>query len=112
MSSEFPTFVPEEGGDTSELLTRFVVHALNSPQYLERVDAQSTGSTKQSRNRFRQELFVDFPVEIPASATALEELVGLLDNAAALRRRQHDLALAVTNLREEVSLSLPLPGSG
>lgn len=45
-SVEFPKFSVKEGFEKPDILSRYIVHCLNSPQYLEIVDAQSTGSTK------------------------------------------------------------------
>lgn len=109
VSNEFPTYEARESVDNPDLVLRYLVHCLNSPQYLARVDAQSTGSTKTSRNRFNQAMFVDFKVEIPADAESLRKVVVLLDEAATLRARQEELLALVTEMREGVSMMLPMP---
>jgi type I restriction enzyme M protein len=50
-----PTFRPKSDVMHGDLLSRYIVHCLNSPQYLAVIDAESTGSTKTSRNRFNEE---------------------------------------------------------
>lgn len=109
VSNEFPTFVAKEGIEHSGLVLVFIAHAMNTPQYLSMVDAQSTGSTKQSRNRFNQVLLKDFEIQMPTDEAGLERLVGLLTKANALRRAQEELKGLVSELHEGVSLMLPLP---
>lgn len=109
VSNEFPTFQARDDVDEPGLLIRYLVHCLNSPQYLARVDALSTGSTKQSRNRFNQALFIDFRVEVPADTDALRRIVDLLDEALALRRRQEELLMIAKEMRDGVAMMLPMP---
>jgi hypothetical protein len=109
VSNEFPTFVPCEDVDHKLLVCQYVAHTLNSPQYLDAVDAQSTGSTKESRNRWNQALFVDFEIQFPSDEDDLERLVGLLARASAMRTEQEALFERVKELRDGVSLMLPVP---
>jgi type I restriction enzyme M protein len=109
VSNEFPTFVPREGVANRLLVCQYVAHTLNSPQYLDAVDAQSTGSTKESRNRWNQALFVDFEIQFPTDQDDLERLVGLLARATAMRTEQEGLLERIKELRDGVSLMLPLP---
>lgn len=105
VSNEFPTFSLKESIPDGELVTRFVVHCLNSPQYLAVVDAESTGSTPTSRNRFNEEEFLDLAVRLPATSKLLLDAVTTLDSIADLRREQEKL-LDLTKLYREESLRL------
>ena len=58
VSNEFPTFETKEDVREPELVKKFIVHLMNSPHYTAMIDAQSTGSTQQSRNRFNQKQFL------------------------------------------------------
>ena len=58
----------------------------SAPPYLSIVDAKSSGSTKTSRNRFKQESFNALPVMLPEKADDLGWYVTLLDRLDTLRR--------------------------
>lgn len=109
VSNEFPTFVAKDGVAQPDLMIRYLVHCLNSPQYLARVDVLSTGSTKQSRNRFSKELFADFKVEVPSDPGDLLNVVELLDEALRLRARQEELLSLAKEMRDGVAMMLPMP---
>lgn len=113
-SGEFPMFTTKEGVTEPDLLCRYIVHCLNSPKYLKIVDRLSTGSTKQSRNRFNEKLFLDMVIQRPRTDAELAQVIDLLDHADQLRREQQHLLDLAKNLREGVfdllpeSLEIPL----
>lgn len=107
VSGEFPTFTPKKGVKNPQIISRYIVHCLNSAKYLKIVDAQSTGSTKTSRNRFNQKLFLDLVIQRPRSDRELANVVRLLDRADDLRREQQRLLELAKNLREGVFALLP-----
>jgi type I restriction enzyme M protein len=109
VSNEFPTFVAKKGVAAPDLVIRYLVHCLNSPQYLAKVDVLSTGSTKESRNRFNQRMFVDFTVEIPSDPKQLRAVIEMLDQALALRARQEELLALAKEMRDGVAMMLPVP---
>lgn len=86
-SAEFPMYDAKDTKYDPVVLKKYIVHALNSPSYLPIVDAESSGSTKTSRNRFRQPEFEDFEIALPDEAENLAAIVDLLDKADALRAR-------------------------
>lgn len=110
-SNEFPTFRPKPDVADGDLLSRYIVHCLNSPQYLAVIDAESTGSTKTSRNRFNEEEFLDLIVQVPKTAADLRAAVDLLDKVSDLKRRQQSLLEMTKSFREEVFRMLPEPAS-
>jgi hypothetical protein len=85
------------------------VHAINSPQYLEVVEAQSTGSTKVSGNRFNKPLFNAFKVRFPAQPEDLASIVTVMARANALRADLAKLLDLAKDVRDGVSLMLPGP---
>jgi type I restriction enzyme M protein len=107
VSGEFPTFVAKPGTADPENLCKYIVHCLNSPNYLRIVDAMSTGSTKTSRNRFNQKLFVNLTIQRPREDADLARVVQLLDRADELRRDQQRLLELSKGLREGVFALLP-----
>jgi type I restriction enzyme M protein len=110
VSGEFPTFKVKEGDLDPALLATYVAHLLNSPRYLEIVDAQSTGSTKESRNRWNQAHFKELQAEIPIDGAGLARMVDVLERTSALRREQEELLERSKALRDGVALMLPMPG--
>lgn len=84
-SAEFPMYEAKATEYDPTVLKKFIVHALNSATYLPIVDAESSGSTKTSRNRFKQAEFEAFVLALPQDAEALAAIVELLDKADALR---------------------------
>jgi type I restriction enzyme M protein len=112
VSGEFPTFVPKNGIDNGNLISSYIVHCLNSPRYLMVVDAQSTGSTKTSRNRFNEELFLDLDVQVPINGDDLSRAVELLNRTNEFRRRQDKLLVLAKKLRDGFTSLLPVPNNG
>jgi hypothetical protein len=110
-SGEFPTFAVKPEIAYPDLVSRYIVACLNSPQYLKVVDARSTGSTKQSRNRFNQKLFLDLTLPLPKSDEALRQLVDVLEQADTLRREQDRLLSMAKSMREGIMSLLPSPPS-
>lgn len=108
-SNEFPMFRAKEGLENADLLCRYIVHCLNSPQYLAIVDAESTGSTKTSRNRFNEDEFLTFMVQLPQTTNDLQTAVALLDGLSDLRRRQQRMLDLTKSFREEMFGLLPEP---
>ena len=107
VSGEFPTFTPKPTVKNGNLVSRYIIHCLNSPQYLKAIDAQSTGSTKTSRNRFNEKLFANLTVHMPVSETDLSHVVTLLDRATELRQEQKRLSELTDNLKNGVFEMLP-----
>ena len=64
VSNEFPQFVPEP----SKVLPEFLNLWCNSEQTIKAVNAASTGSSAVSRNRFREEFFLNFEIPLPPLA--------------------------------------------
>lgn len=61
VSNEFPQFIP----DTSKVLPEYLYLWCATEQTIKAVNAASTGSAAVSRNRFREEYFLDFEVSLP-----------------------------------------------
>jgi len=108
-SVEFPTYQPKPKFKDPQLLTRYVVHALNSSQYLALIDAASSGSTKTSRNRFNQASFEQFQIAIPKKLMDMKRFVELLDAADGVRQRLSDAQEAASTMRSRLGAILPGP---
>ena len=101
-SGEFPTFAVKKNVASPQTIAKYIVHCVNSPRYLAIVDAKSTGSTKTSRNRFNQELFLKMTIQIPENPEAIAHLVNLMDRAEILKEQQKLLLERTDKLREEL----------
>lgn len=109
VSSEFPTYKPTEDNEDSQYLLRYIVHCLNTPQYLRIVDKLSTGSTRTSRNRFNQRQFEDMVIRAPSNSYHLRKFVELFDEAYKLRQQQQGLLESITTLRDGLGSMMPRP---
>ena len=74
-SNEFPTFTIKKGisYDRSQLL-KYLVFYMNSPQSLNYIIRLTTGSTKQSRGRFKEKQFLGLVVPIPKESSLLSTI--------------------------------------
>jgi hypothetical protein len=107
VSNEFPTFTVRDGWESPTNLARYLVYCLTSPATLAVVTAGSTGSTKTSRARFMQDLFLTMTIGIPKSTKALEHIVELMDRATRLRANQRTLLEESKLLHEGIGRLLP-----
>ena len=109
VSNEFRTFDAKQGVDEPDAVKRFIAHAMNSPQYRETTDAQSTGSTQESRKRFNEKDFLNTDIEIPSEPNDLRNLVEALDSLDYLREQQADLLEKSQQMMDGVLGLLPKP---
>jgi type I restriction enzyme M protein len=107
VSTEFPTFVAREHVENPELVIEYIAHAMCAPQILQAIDNQSTGSTKQSRNRWNQEKFNKFQLQVPTDAAGLDRMVAVLAKANRLRAIQQEMLDMAKDIGQGVSLMLP-----
>lgn len=108
-SSEFPTFRVKDDVADADLLASYIVHCMNSPQFLTVVDQHSTGSTKTSRNRFNQTAFLNVVIEVPTTGAELKRAVELLDTVDRLRDRFQGVMEPLTKFYREGAFRM-LPG--
>lgn len=87
VSSEFPTFVPSEG----QVNVDFLNYWFRLPTTLDVVEADCTGSTPLTRNRFKEKFFLALRVPLPPLAeqrrivAKIETLAAKIDEARHLR---------------------------
>jgi type I restriction enzyme M protein len=111
VSVEFPTFDVKEDFKNRELIRKYIVRCMNTPQYQDWIDAQTTGSTKTSRSRFHPDDFLEMSIKIPESRETLSDLVTLLDRATTLKFEQENLEEEADKLLDSVGRMLPGPSS-
>ena len=108
VSTEFPTFKAKGEVKNADTLARYIVHCLNSPQYLLEVDRASTGSTKTSRNRFKEARFLGMKVAIPTDARKMKTIVELMDRTLFLKLTQAEITEQLSELRDAIGTMLPM----
>ncbi|MCX6100749.1 MAG: hypothetical protein NTV92_04905, partial [Candidatus Bipolaricaulota bacterium] len=111
-SSEFPTFVVKDGVEHPGLVKEYIVHCMNSLDYLRVIGDRSTGSTKQSRNRFNQKLFLRLTILLPKTEDGLTAACSVLKKASQFRARQEYMLELAKEYREGLLALLPVPWSG
>lgn len=87
VSSEFPTFIP----DRENVDGRFLKYWFRLPRVLHRVEADCTGSTPQTRNRFKEKFFLKLEIPLPPLdeqrkiVAKVERMAGKVEEARRLR---------------------------
>ncbi len=89
VSNEFPTFTV----DRSRLDSNYLRFYFARPSIWSEVESYCTGTTKASRNRFKEEFFLRLPVPLPTLTeqrrivARIEEFAAKIEEARAVRRR-------------------------
>lgn len=102
MSGEFPVFRATD--DRIDL--RYLMHWFRLPSTLKIVEAQCTGSTPLTRNRFKENFFTKLSIPLPPLSeqrrivARIEELAGKIAEAKRLR------AEAITNVEQLATVSI------
>lgn len=109
-SNEFPTFTASPVTFDSDLLLRYIVHSMNSPMSLRVVDARSSGSTRTSRNRFMQNMFLGIEMRVPRSKERLESMVSVMDEAVYVRKNAKAISESAKAMHDAMGTLLPLLG--
>lgn len=109
VSNEFPMFRAKESDHDASLLLKWIVHVLTAPSSVGLIDAESQGSTKTSRNRLNQRTLLDLMIPVPTTPELMDEAVGLLDRADALRDELKSLGDGAQTLRDSFSGFIPQP---
>ena len=98
VSNEFPQFIPDLSRIRPEYLYLFCIRAAT----IRAVNAASTGSSAVSRNRFKEEEFLNF--EIPLPPLAEQEVI-----VARWRKAQSDIAAARDHWQRQATLQEERP---
>ena len=99
VSGEFPTFVPMPG----KIDVRFLAYWFRLPRVIATVDADCSGSTPLTRNRFKENFFLALEIPLPPLAeqkwivTRIEELATHIDEARNLRQQAAEEVEALTS---------------
>ena len=97
VSDEFPTF----SINTEQLFPKFLQHFFARPLIWQEVEKYCTGTTKASRNRFKENFFLDMEIPLPPLmeqrriVARIEALAGRVAEAQSLRREASEEAEAL-----------------
>jgi type I restriction enzyme, S subunit len=111
VSSEFPTFIPVP----SKVDVEFLKYWFQLPDVIAIVDADCTGSTPLTRNRFKEKFFLALELALPPVAeqrrivARIEELSSQVQKANLLRREAAEEAEALTAATSRLFLSYSWP---
>jgi type I restriction enzyme M protein len=106
-SNEFPCFELIDPSDGIEML-HYIAHSFNSPQYLELVDKFSTGSTKQSRNRFNEKIFLNMEIAIPKNKEDIILIVDAMKGVYDFWEKSKSIVKKSETLKETVGTIIPV----
>lgn len=95
VSGEFPLF----RCDTHRLHPRYLNLVMTRPDVWTQIERESTGSTATSRNRWKEERFLHWEVDLPSLVMQrrVVDLVDAVDTYAAAARARHETARAARN---------------
>jgi len=90
VSGEFPLFE----SDPSQLLVDYLFLYMNRPSVWESIEIESTGSTSVSRNRWKEERFLEKLILLPSTAEQrrIVDLMSSVDSYVAALQQQADAA--------------------
>jgi type I restriction enzyme S subunit len=97
VSNEFPTFEV----DAEKMDVKFLRLWFRLPAVIKIVEADCSGSTPLTRNRFKEEFFLDLQIPLPPLAhqrriiSRIEELAAKIEEAGGLKRKAGDEAVAL-----------------
>lgn len=110
VSSEFPTFIPIH----DKIDSKFLQYWFRLPTTISKVEADCTGSTPLTRNRFKENFFLALETSLPSLEeqchiiARIEELAVRIEEARGLRReaaeeRKQLLASAITRILKTIA---------
>jgi type I restriction enzyme M protein len=107
LSSEFPVFKVNWRDFDERALSEYLAFYLSSPQMIEFYVAKSTGSTKESRGRFKEGQLLSLVVPMPKTKEKLEQIVETIRMVAELKEQILQLQERSADLPESIQAILP-----
>jgi type I restriction enzyme M protein len=106
-SNEFPTFKIKKTVYDDELIKEYLVFYLSSPQVLSYIYRLTTGSTKESRGRFKESDLNKLKIPIPKDPKILQEIVNSFRLIDRLKKDMDSLLKDTETLPKSFQISLP-----
>ena len=111
VSGEFPQFEAKKTKYNPDNLIQYLFYYCINPIFVDNVRRNSSGSTKQSRFRLNQTLFLNFKIKIPSEPEDLNRIVSKMDDlfttASSIKEIQKVLDITMAEMKEKLVLSLP-----
>ena len=107
VSSEFPTFVPIQ----DKIDVNFLKYWFRLPTVIASVDADCSGSTPLTRNRYKKKFFLALKIPLPTLCeqrrivARIEELFAQINEASGLRKQATEEALTLSRSITEVAFN-------
>lgn len=107
ISSEFPTFeVITKKYEIFDLL-EYLVFYLSSPQVISYINRLTTGSTKQSRGRFKENQLLSMKIPMPKKKSIFDEIIKSIRLLKNLQTEIRDVSEKIKTLPKSFKLSFP-----
>ncbi len=107
VSSEFPTFEIINTTYEQQDLLDYLVFYLSSPQIINYIDRQTTGSTKESRARFKEEQFLALQIALPKEKQIFDEIIGTIRLMNKLQNQVENLYKKMENFPKSFQIAFP-----
>jgi type I restriction enzyme M protein len=102
VSGEFPQFEPKNTKYGSANLIKYLFYYCISPYFVDEVRRHSSGSTKMSRFRLNQNVFLELSMRIPSRPEDLDRIVQKMDNLFAMLNKIKDLQKSLDSAMAEL----------
>ena len=106
-SNEFPTFEVKRTEYHTGDLIEYLIFYLASPQLTNYIHRLTTGSTKQSRGRFKEHQFLALKVPIPKNHMVLSEIVNSIRLIKDFQEKIIELSEKIKDLPKSFQIALP-----
>lgn len=107
LSNEFPTFTLYNEIYKKASLLEYIIFYLTSPQAINYVIRLTTGSTKESRGRFKENQLMDFIIPIPKNEKLFHEICEPILNRRQYIRNINKVVDSLDNISTYLQLNLP-----
>lgn len=107
LSGEFPTFEIKDSEYDKFGLLEYLVFYLSSPQVIDYINRMTTGSTKQSRGRFKENQLLAMKIPLPKKRQVFAEIVKSIRLIRDFQKQIKVLAESAKNLPKSFQISLP-----
>lgn len=106
-SNEFPTFQLVNSVFEKEAFLEYIVFYLISPQSINYIIRLTTGSTKESRGRFKEEQLMEFLIPVPKTKKIFNQIVKPILERRNYIKRINKVIDSLGEISTSLHLSLP-----
>lgn len=107
LSNEFPTFEVINKKYDKILLLEYLVFYLTSPQSIEYINRLTTGTTKQSRSRFKENQLLSMNIPIPKKEDVFNKVSQAVKQMKVFQKQINEISLKINKYFQAVQFKLP-----